>query len=89
MPFVSREGEWRLDLAALEAAVTDSTSVLFLMNPSMPSGAVLDDEEWEAVREVDAQLSTEEREGSRARPVVLADSGGANFAEEIEVGLHG
>ena len=40
---------WRLDLDALEAAVSDRTRVLFLMNPAIPSGWVADDEEWGAV----------------------------------------
>ncbi len=52
VPFITRNGAWRLDLGALRAAVTSRTRVLFLMNPSMPSGAVLDDEEWAAVAEV-------------------------------------
>ncbi len=43
---------WRLDLDALRAAVTPRTKVLFLMNPSMPSGAVLNEEEWEAVADL-------------------------------------
>jgi aspartate/methionine/tyrosine aminotransferase len=43
---------WRLDLDALRAAVGPRTRVLFLMNPSMPSGAVLDADEWAAVAEV-------------------------------------
>lgn len=49
IPFVLEEGAWRLDLDRLAAAVTDRTRALFLMNPSMPSGAVLDAREWEAV----------------------------------------
>lgn len=52
VPFTLREGEWRLDLAALAAGVTARTRAVFLMNPSMPSGAVLDREEWEAVAAV-------------------------------------
>jgi len=49
MPFVTERGAWRLDLDALRAAVTAKTRVVFLMNPSMPTGAVLSEEEWEAV----------------------------------------
>jgi aspartate/methionine/tyrosine aminotransferase len=52
VPFVEDGGVWRLDLDALRAAVTPRTRVLFLMNPSMPSGAVLDADEWEAVADV-------------------------------------
>ena len=49
VPFRRRDGVWRLDLEALEAAAGDRTRALFVMNPSMPSGAVLDAEEWEAI----------------------------------------
>jgi aspartate/methionine/tyrosine aminotransferase len=49
VPFVAREGEWRLDLDALAAAVSSSTRMVFLMNPSMPSGAVLNRGEWEFI----------------------------------------
>jgi len=40
---------WRLDLEALDEAVSDRTRVLFLMNPAIPSGWVADDEEWNAI----------------------------------------
>src|SRR5262245_29799939 len=49
VPFVPRGGEWRLDLDALAGVVTGRTRAVFLMNPSMPTGAVLDREEWGAV----------------------------------------
>jgi aspartate/methionine/tyrosine aminotransferase len=49
VPFRRSEGAWRLDLDALHAAATDRTRAVFVMNPSMPSGAVLDDSEWEAI----------------------------------------
>jgi aspartate/methionine/tyrosine aminotransferase len=49
VPFRRHENAWRLDLDALHAAVTDRTRALFVMNPSMPSGAVLDATEWEAI----------------------------------------
>ena len=49
VPFMPSSGGWRLDLDALRAAVTSRTRVLFLMSPSMPSGAVLNAEEWNAV----------------------------------------
>jgi aspartate/methionine/tyrosine aminotransferase len=41
--------EWRLDLDALAAAVTERTRVVFINNASFPSGWVASDEEWEAV----------------------------------------
>jgi aspartate/methionine/tyrosine aminotransferase len=40
---------WRLDLEALQAAVSDQTRVLFLMNPAIPSGWVANEEEWAAI----------------------------------------
>jgi aspartate/methionine/tyrosine aminotransferase len=49
VPFVPRDGEWRLDLDAFAEAISERTRMVFLMNPSMPSGAVLDREEWEAI----------------------------------------
>lgn len=49
VPFVADGASWTLDLDALRDAVTSSTRVLFLMNPSMPSGAVLSREAWAAV----------------------------------------
>ncbi len=52
IPFVHAIGEWRLDLDALRAAASSRTRVVFLMNPSMPSGAVLDRTEWDAVAEL-------------------------------------
>ena len=52
VPFVRDNGEWRLDLDALRAAVGPKTRALFLMNPSMPSGAVLNEAEWIAVAEL-------------------------------------
>src|SRR5262245_29257535 len=49
VPFVLQGGEWRLDLDALADAVSERTRAIFLMNPSMPSGAALCRAEWEAV----------------------------------------
>lgn len=49
VPFLSDGEEWRLDLDALERAIGSRTRAIFLMNPSIPSGAVLKAEEWEAV----------------------------------------
>lgn len=57
VPFVRAGREWRLDLEALNAAVSPRTRMIFLMNPSMPSGAVLNGDEWQAV----AALCTERR----------------------------
>jgi aspartate/methionine/tyrosine aminotransferase len=52
VPFNDTGKEWRLDLDALRAAVSPRTRVVFLMNPSIPSGAVLNREEWDAVTEL-------------------------------------
>lgn len=52
VPFDWTDGEWRLDLDALRRAVTPKTKAMLLMSPSMPSGAVLDRAEWEAVAEL-------------------------------------
>lgn len=49
VPWVPAGGDWRLDLDALEAALSPRTRMLFLMNPSMPSGAVLDAREWDRI----------------------------------------
>jgi aspartate/methionine/tyrosine aminotransferase len=43
---------WRLDLEALQGAVSDRTRVLFLMNPAIPSGWVATDEEWATVTRI-------------------------------------
>ncbi len=49
VPFVARDGRWALDPGRLRDAVTDRTRVVFLMNPSIPSGAVMTREDWEEV----------------------------------------
>lgn len=49
VPFRIQGRTWRLDLEALEAAVTPRSRLVFVMNPSVPSGAVLSREEWDAV----------------------------------------
>ena len=52
VPFIPQDGAWRLDLEALRKAATDRTRALFIMNPSMPSGAVLNRTEWDAVADL-------------------------------------
>ncbi|WP_461164560.1 pyridoxal phosphate-dependent aminotransferase [Arthrobacter sp. R4-81] len=42
-------GAWRLDLEALEAAVSPGTRAVFLQNPSFPSGYRLNEDEWRAI----------------------------------------
>src|SRR3954454_10578900 len=54
-PLAVVDGEWRLDRAALAAAVTPRTVALLMMSPSMPSGCMLDRGDWEAVAAVCAE----------------------------------
>ena len=49
---VVRNGRWALDLQRFRDAVTDRTRVVFLMNPSIPSGAVMSHGDWEEVARV-------------------------------------
>ena len=46
------DGEWRLDLDSLRDAVTDRSRVIFVNNPSFPSGWVASDEEWDAITSI-------------------------------------
>ena len=52
VPFVTRGGRWTLDLQRFHDAVNDRTRVVFLMNPSIPSGAVMTRQDWEEVARV-------------------------------------
>lgn len=52
VPFEWDEREWRLDLDRLRHSVTPKTKAMFLMSPSMPSGATLDAAEWNAVAQL-------------------------------------
>jgi aspartate/methionine/tyrosine aminotransferase len=49
VPLHVSDGDWRLDLDALQGAVTEQTRVVFISSPSLPSGWVARDEEWEAI----------------------------------------
>src|ERR671931_520373 len=49
VPLHAGTGAWRLDLDALEAAVTQRTRVVFVNNASFPTGWVATDEEWDAI----------------------------------------
>lgn len=51
-PLVATDGEWRLDLDALRAVVTDQTKVVFVNNASFPTGWVASDEEWDTIAAV-------------------------------------
>lgn len=52
VPLVPREGGWRLDVDALHAAAGAKTRAVFVMNPSLPTGCVLNEDEWSAVADV-------------------------------------
>lgn len=49
VPLQVVDDSWRMDLNALEAAVTPQTRAIFMISPNLPSGHVLNREEWEAV----------------------------------------
>ncbi len=59
-----REGRWALDLEGLERAVTKRTKVVMVCNPNNPTGAVLTEDEMEAVvrvaRRADAWIVADE-----------------------------
>jgi aspartate/methionine/tyrosine aminotransferase len=48
-PLTVQQGEWRLDHEALRNAITERTTALLMMSPSMPSGCVFDRDDWAAV----------------------------------------
>jgi aspartate/methionine/tyrosine aminotransferase len=51
VPLRGGEQGWRLDIDALRGAVSDGTRVLFIA-PSIPTGWVPDDDEWEAIAQI-------------------------------------
>jgi aspartate/methionine/tyrosine aminotransferase len=48
-PYRVQDGEWRLDVDAFAAAAAARPVLAVVMSPSMPSGAVLTADEWDAV----------------------------------------
>ncbi len=52
VPFRWLDDAWQLDLDQLRAAIGPKTRALFIMNPSMPSGACLSDEAWVLIAEL-------------------------------------
>jgi aspartate/methionine/tyrosine aminotransferase len=46
------DGQWRLDIDSLRAAVSDKTKALFLQNPTFPTGMVFNEEEWQSIIDV-------------------------------------
>lgn len=57
VPFEVVGDEWRMDLDALRSTVNERTRAVFFANPCMPSGALLNDEEWRVLVEVCAERS--------------------------------
>jgi aspartate/methionine/tyrosine aminotransferase len=57
VPFRVEAGRWRLDLDALGAAVTSRTRAMVVVNPDMPSGAVLNRAEWEEIARLCRELN--------------------------------
>ena len=51
LPFFWTGARWALETEGLARVVTPRTKAMLLMSPSMPSGAVLDAVEWDAVAE--------------------------------------
>jgi len=49
IPLNVQNGAWRLDVGAISEAVTSKTKAFLMMSPSMPTGAVLNEQEWAAV----------------------------------------
>jgi aspartate/methionine/tyrosine aminotransferase len=49
VPYHVHDGEWRLDLDAFAQAAAARPAIAVLMSPSMPSGAVLTRQDWDAV----------------------------------------
>jgi N-succinyldiaminopimelate aminotransferase len=49
VPYVKNGREWALDLDELRRAVTPKTCAVLVVSPSMPSGAYLSADDWEAI----------------------------------------
>ena len=52
VPLLHDQSGWRLDVDALRATAGPKTRAVFVMNPSLPTGCVLSDQEWEAIARV-------------------------------------
>jgi aspartate/methionine/tyrosine aminotransferase len=77
VPLYVSDGEWRLDLEALPAAVTERTRVVFVNNASFPSGWVATDEEWEAIGSIcrERDLGSSTGRGTKASSSIAGRSG--------------
>ncbi len=49
VPLIPSPEGWRLDLAALDQIAPGPVKVALIMSPSMPTGAVLTEDEWQAI----------------------------------------
>lgn len=49
IPLKVVDGNWRLEMEAVAAVVTPKTRAFLMMSPSMPTGAVFNRVEWEAI----------------------------------------
>ena len=56
-PFMSRQGDFQIDRARLEAAINEKTRALIINSPNNPSGAVLSRESLETVAQVLSEKS--------------------------------
>merc|ERR1712032_1105060 len=52
LQFDEEEGEWRLDAAALEAAITPRSKLLILNSPHNPTGKVFTEDELAAIADI-------------------------------------
>ncbi len=52
VPLIPSENGWCMDLHRLKEAVSPKTKIIFMVNCSMPTGHVMNQEEWEAVCEL-------------------------------------
>jgi aspartate/methionine/tyrosine aminotransferase len=52
VPLVPGQAGWRLDIEALRAASGPGTRAVFIINPSLPTGCVLNEEEWAAIADL-------------------------------------
>jgi aspartate/methionine/tyrosine aminotransferase len=58
IPLRPEQGEWRLDVDALAATVTDRTRAIFVANPGMPTGHHMSDAEWETIASICRERNT-------------------------------
>jgi N-succinyldiaminopimelate aminotransferase len=49
VPVRPEDGEWRLDIDALHAAISERTRAIMVASPALPTGCVLNQEEWDAI----------------------------------------